>query len=100
MQRLNLFVYSLIYVNGIRSYADRSYIAERFLTIKQNRDEHFPKVLNIYMPTLVKRILPSALNFQLSKLNYIYQVSFFHINAETKLVEAFVTLPKVFPRTV
>ena len=78
----------------------RSYIAERFLTVKQIRDEHFSKILNIYVPTLVKRILSSALNFQLSKLNFINEVFFFYINPQTKLVEAFVTLQKVLSRTV
>ena len=41
VQRWNLFLYSLIYVNEIISYADISFIAERFLTINQINGKHF-----------------------------------------------------------
>ena len=56
--------------------------------------QHFSKILNNYIHTLAKRILSSAVNFEVSTFNYIYQVSLFYINAETKLVEAYVTLQK------
>ena len=60
----------------------------------------FCKILHIYIPALAKMIVSSTLNFELSKLNYIYQVFFFYVNAKTKLVEAYVTLQKVFTKTV
>ena len=50
------------------------------------------------MPTLAKRIMSSVLKFQLSKFNYVHQVSVFYINAKTKLVETFVTLQKRFTK--
>ena len=48
------------------------------------------------MHTLAKRILSSALNFQLSKFKYIRQAFDFYINVKTKLVETFATLQKHF----
>ena len=83
----------------IRSYADISSTVS-CLTIKQIGGKHFPKILNIYVPTLAKRILSKALNFQLFKFNYINQVSVFYINAKTKLVKVFFTLQKYFTETV
>ena len=43
-------------------------------------------------------MLSSALKFQLSKVNYINQVSVFYINVKTKLVEIFVTLKRMFTK--
>ena len=46
-----------MFLYEIRSYVDTSSIALRFLTIKQFGDKHFSKIFNIYIPTLVNRIL-------------------------------------------
>ena len=42
----------------------------------------------------------SALKLQLSKVNYINQVSLLYINVKTKLVETFVTLQKMFTKSL
>ena len=57
-------------------------------------------MLHISEPTLAKRIMSSALNFQFSKLHYIHQVSVFYINAKTNLVQTFMTLQEGFTKTV
>ena len=44
-------------------------------------------MFNIYIRILVKRILSKALKFQLSKFNYIHELSVFYINVKTKLVD-------------
>ena len=46
--RLNLFVYNLICVYEIRSYADISSIALRFLVIKEIGDQYFSKIFIIF----------------------------------------------------
>ena len=38
--------------------------------------------------------------FQLSKVNYINEVSVFYINVKTKLVETFMTSEKFFTRSL
>ena len=43
-------------VYELRSYVDICSIAERLLTIKENGDKYFSKILHIYVPTLGKRI--------------------------------------------
>ena len=45
-------------------------------------------------------ILSPALKLQLSKVNYINQVSVFYIKGKTKLVETFVTLQKIFTKSL
>ena len=45
-----------MYVYEIRSYDDIYSIAYGFLTIKQIGRKHYSKILNIYIPTLAKRI--------------------------------------------
>ena len=67
---------------------------------KKNGDKYLTEVLNIYIAILVKRILSSGLNFQLSKFNYIHQFSVVYVNVSTKLVETFVPLENVFPKSV
>ena len=81
-----------MYVYEIRSYTDISSVAQRFLVIKQIVDQHFSKVFSIFTPAIISRILSSALKFELSKVNYINEVSVFYINVKTKLVETFMTL--------
>ena len=58
VHRSILFVYNLAYVYEVRSYADISSIAYRFLVIKQNGDQHLSKIFSIFIPTLIKRTLP------------------------------------------
>ena len=100
MHRINLFVYNLIYVYQIRSYADISSITERFLAVKEILDKHFSKIFNICIPNLILRILSVALKFQLSIFNYFNQVSVFYINIKAKIVETFLTLQKIFTKPV
>ena len=55
-----------MYVYEIRSYDDIYSIVSGLFTIKQIRHKHYSKILNIYIPTLAKRIMSLALNFQFS----------------------------------
>ena len=82
MPTLNLFVYDLIYVYEIRSCDDIYSPASHFLSIKQISHKYYSKTLNIYINTLAKRMMSSALNFQLCYFSYIHQVSVFDINVK------------------
>ena len=42
-----------MYVYEVRSYADISSIAYRFLAIKQIGDQHLCKIFSIFIPTLI-----------------------------------------------
>ena len=42
-----------MYVYEVRSYADISSIAYRFLVIKQIGDQHLSKIFSIFIPTLI-----------------------------------------------
>ena len=42
-----------MYVYDVRSYANISSIAQRFLIIKQISDKHFSNIFNIFIPTLI-----------------------------------------------
>ena len=46
-----------MYVLEIRSYDDIYSIESYFLTIKQIGHKYYSKILNIYIPTLAKRIM-------------------------------------------
>ena len=46
-----------MYVYQLRSYVDISSIAQQLLTIKQNGDQIFSKILHINVHTLAKRLM-------------------------------------------
>ena len=71
----------------IKSYLHIASIPKHFLTKKGIAAKSSSKILDIYIPILLKKRVAEALKFWFFKVKYINQLSDLYINLKGKLVK-------------
>ena len=87
MHRSNAFESNLMSVYVTRSYLHIASIPKYFITKKEIVAKSFSKILGIYIPILLKKLVAEALKFYFFEVKYTNQLSDFYINPKAKLVK-------------